>query len=100
MTGELATREGLRAWRALGVPVDAERATRQREQVVDALARAIRSGREQRRWRQRRKALVAGLALAAAAVLGVGGWLVTAPARGHGPAAAASDAAAVSVVLR
>jgi hypothetical protein len=100
MMGEQATREGLRAWRALGVPVDAERATCQREQVVDAIARAMRSGREQRQWRQRRKAIVTGLALAAAAVLGVGGWLVTAPARGRGPAAVAPDAAAVSVVLR
>jgi len=92
MTGEQATRDGLRAWRALGVPVDSARGMRQRERVVGAIARAVGSASVERLRRHRRRAIGSGLALAAAAVLGVGGWLVA--------GRAASDGASTSVVLR
>jgi hypothetical protein len=98
MTAEQISREGLRAWRATGVPVDAERAICQRDQVVDAIERAIRAGRQAQQRRQRRKAFVAGFALAAAAVLGVGTWLVVDP--GRRAVAPAQRAATVSLVLR
>jgi hypothetical protein len=76
MTVEQTAREGLRAWRVQGVPVDAERAPRCRDQTVEAIARAIRSGCEKRQRRQRSRAFVAGFAVAAATLVGLGGWLV------------------------
>lgn len=76
MTVEQTAREGLRAWRVQGVPVDAERAARCRDQTVEAIAKAIRSGCERRQRRQRSHAFVAGFAVAAAALVGVGGWLL------------------------